>query len=90
MLRDGYRFFRAVVSALRVVHGHAKDLVVPEEGTQEFQLLTRRLRRSLPVRFVAQAKENLALLLAEQIQAISKVAREVDERSRRESGATGV
>src|SRR5262249_21130792 len=28
-LRAGYRFFRALIDALRVVHGHAKDLAVP-------------------------------------------------------------
>jgi glutamate-ammonia-ligase adenylyltransferase len=43
-LRDGYLFFRALVDALRIVHGHAKDLAVPRAGSEEFAMLVRRMR----------------------------------------------
>jgi glutamate-ammonia-ligase adenylyltransferase len=47
-LRAAYHFFRALTDALRVVHGHAKDLTVPPDGSEEFRRLTRRLRRQDP------------------------------------------
>jgi glutamate-ammonia-ligase adenylyltransferase len=47
-LRSAYRFFRALIDALRVVHGGAKDLTVPPAGAEEFRRLTRRLRRPEP------------------------------------------
>ena len=47
-LRQAYVFFRALVSALRVVKGHAKDLVVPQADSDEFTLLGRRLKRAEP------------------------------------------
>jgi glutamate-ammonia-ligase adenylyltransferase len=47
-LRAGYRFFRALIDALRVVHGHAKDLTVPGDDTEEFALLARRMRSPSP------------------------------------------
>lgn len=53
-LRQGYVFFRSLVSALRVVHGHAKDLAVPPIDSEDFALLTRRLRRSDPARLQAE------------------------------------
>ena len=31
-----YRFFRMLIDALRVVHGHAQDLTVPPAGSDEF------------------------------------------------------
>jgi glutamate-ammonia-ligase adenylyltransferase len=42
-LRTCYRFFRLLIDALRVVHGHAQDLTVPPAGTEEFALLARRM-----------------------------------------------
>jgi glutamate-ammonia-ligase adenylyltransferase len=49
-LRSGYRFFRALIDALRVVHGHAKDLTVPPAGSDEFLRLAQRLRQPDPDR----------------------------------------
>jgi glutamate-ammonia-ligase adenylyltransferase len=43
-LLDSYRFFRVLIDALRVVHGHAKDLTVPPVESDEFRLLARRMR----------------------------------------------
>ena len=40
---DGYRFLRALINGLRIVRGNAKDLVIPERGSQEFHYLVRRL-----------------------------------------------
>ncbi len=42
-LRSGYNFLRALIDALRVVHGHAKDLTVPSVGSEEFSMLARRM-----------------------------------------------
>lgn len=42
-LRDGYRFFRGLIDALRVVHGHSRDLALPPYPSEEFALLARRL-----------------------------------------------
>jgi glutamate-ammonia-ligase adenylyltransferase len=42
-LRAGYLFWREVADALRVVRGHAADLLLPEEGTDEHGFLARRL-----------------------------------------------
>lgn len=85
-LREGYRFFRALVSALRVVHGHAKDLVVPPEGSDEFALLARRLRRSLPVRMVEKVDTELPRLIAGQLAAVRRVVEEQKVRCAAESG----
>lgn len=46
VLRDGYQFFRSLIDGLRVVHGHAKDLTVPSESSEEFARLARRLGRA--------------------------------------------
>jgi [glutamine synthetase] adenylyltransferase / [glutamine synthetase]-adenylyl-L-tyrosine phosphorylase len=43
-LRSSYRFLRALIDALRVVHGHAKDLTVPPPGSEAMVLLARRMR----------------------------------------------
>jgi hypothetical protein len=59
MLRSGYRFFRALIDALRVVHGHGKDLTVPPDGSEEFLRLTRRLRRDDPARLRADLDRTL-------------------------------
>jgi glutamate-ammonia-ligase adenylyltransferase len=42
-LRDGYLFLRSVIDALRIVRGHAKDLVLPGIGSDEFIFLARRM-----------------------------------------------
>ncbi len=44
-LRSSYRFFRLLIDALRVVRDHHRDLTVPGFGTDEFMLLSRRMRR---------------------------------------------
>jgi len=43
-LREGFRFFRALIGALRVVRGHAEDLTVPPFDSEAFAMLARRLR----------------------------------------------
>jgi glutamine synthetase adenylyltransferase len=58
-LRAGYRFFRALIDALRVAHGQAHDLTVPRLGTEEFRLLARRLRSDEPARLRAELDERL-------------------------------
>jgi glutamate-ammonia-ligase adenylyltransferase len=52
-LRAGYRFYRALIDALRVVHGDARDLTLPPAGSDEFLRLGRRLRRPDPARLEA-------------------------------------
>jgi glutamate-ammonia-ligase adenylyltransferase len=47
-LRSNYRFLRMLIDALRVVRDHAQDLTVPAFGTDEFVLLTRRMRLAGP------------------------------------------
>jgi glutamate-ammonia-ligase adenylyltransferase len=47
-LRSAYLFFRKLIDAMRVVRGHAKDLTVPAFGTDEFVLLSRRMRATEP------------------------------------------
>jgi [glutamine synthetase] adenylyltransferase / [glutamine synthetase]-adenylyl-L-tyrosine phosphorylase len=42
-LRECYRFFRRLINALRVAHGHAKELSLPAAGTDELSLLARRM-----------------------------------------------
>ena len=42
-LREGYLFLRSVIDALRIVRGHAKDLVLPNTGSDEFIFLARRM-----------------------------------------------
>ncbi|MET0556689.1 MAG: hypothetical protein ABW221_26860 [Vicinamibacteria bacterium] len=42
-LRAGYLFWREVADALRVVRGHADDLLLPDQGTDEHGFLARRL-----------------------------------------------
>ena len=43
MLRDAYLFLRKLIDALRIVRGHAKDLVLPDVQVDEFIFLARRL-----------------------------------------------
>jgi len=47
-LGSSYRFFRLLIDALRVVRDHPKDLTVPGFGTDEFLLLSRRMRSAGP------------------------------------------
>jgi len=42
-LRDAYLFLRGLIDGLRIVRGHAKDLVLPSERSEEFVFLARRL-----------------------------------------------
>jgi glutamate-ammonia-ligase adenylyltransferase len=43
LLSSGYLFLREVIDALRIVRGDARDLVLPEESSDEFKSLARRL-----------------------------------------------
>src|SRR5262249_18634931 len=43
-LADCYRFLRRLIDALRVVRGHAKDLILPPAGSREFAYLAHRLQ----------------------------------------------
>jgi len=42
-LRDAYLFLRRLIDGLRMVRGNAEDLILPEESSDEFQFLARRL-----------------------------------------------
>ena len=42
-LREAYLFLRSVIDALRIVRGHAKDLVLPDTDSDEFIFLARRM-----------------------------------------------
>ena len=42
-LRAAYLFWRRVADALRMVRGNAKDLLLPESGSDEVRFLARRL-----------------------------------------------
>ena len=42
-LRDAYRFWRRLIDALRMVRGDARDLNLPDAGTEDFRFLARRL-----------------------------------------------
>lgn len=63
-LRRGHRFFRALIDALRVAHGHAQDLTVPRPETEEFVLLARRLRFPDPERLRAEIERQLRAVSA--------------------------
>jgi len=43
MSREAYLFLRNLIDALRIVRGDASDLVLPEEDSEEFKSLARRL-----------------------------------------------
>ena len=43
-LADCYRFLRRLIDALRVVRGHAKDLILPPAGSRDFAYLAHRLQ----------------------------------------------
>lgn len=42
-LREAYIFLRTLIDALRIVRGDARDLILPEETSEEFKSLARRL-----------------------------------------------
>jgi glutamate-ammonia-ligase adenylyltransferase len=63
-LRTGYRFFRALIDALRVVHGHAQDLTVPPVDSEGFVLLARRMRRADPAALQAELQQRLGAIRA--------------------------
>jgi glutamate-ammonia-ligase adenylyltransferase len=42
-LRQAYVFLRHLIDALRIVRGHARDLVLPPSDTEEFVFLARRM-----------------------------------------------
>src|SRR5205814_6017394 len=42
-LRNGYVFFRALIDAMRIVRGNARDLVLPDSSSEEFKFLARRM-----------------------------------------------
>jgi glutamate-ammonia-ligase adenylyltransferase len=43
LLHSSYLFLRNVIDALRIVRGDASDLVLPDESTEEFKSLARRM-----------------------------------------------
>ena len=47
-LRSAYLFWRSVADGLRMVRGNAKDLILPDEDSDEYRLLARRLRYEGP------------------------------------------
>jgi len=42
-LRNAYLFIRILIDGLRMVRGHAKDLVLPPSDSEEFIFLARRV-----------------------------------------------
>jgi [glutamine synthetase] adenylyltransferase / [glutamine synthetase]-adenylyl-L-tyrosine phosphorylase len=42
-LKDGYLFWRSVTDGLRMLRGHAGDLLLPEDGSDDYGYLARRL-----------------------------------------------
>jgi glutamate-ammonia-ligase adenylyltransferase len=42
-LRESYLFFRMLIDGLRIVRGHAKDLVLPPDESEAFVFLARRI-----------------------------------------------
>lgn len=46
-LREAHRFLRRLINALRILRGHARDLVVPEPDSEEFAFLARRMGYAL-------------------------------------------
>jgi glutamate-ammonia-ligase adenylyltransferase len=42
-LHDAYLFLRNLIDGLRIVRGDATDLVLPDESSEEFKFLARRL-----------------------------------------------
>lgn len=42
LLRGAYIFLRALIDALRIVRGNARDIILPDENSPEFKFLARR------------------------------------------------
>jgi glutamate-ammonia-ligase adenylyltransferase len=63
-LRTCYHFFRLLIDALRVVHGHAQDLTVPPAGAEDFSLLARRMRMPDASALRAELQERLGRMQA--------------------------
>jgi glutamate-ammonia-ligase adenylyltransferase len=61
VLRSAYLFLRKLIDAQRIVRGDASDLVLPEESSDEFKSLARRLG------YPEQDRRKAATLLAEEI-----------------------
>jgi glutamate-ammonia-ligase adenylyltransferase len=70
-LSECYGFFRGLLDALRVVHGHAQDLTVPQFDSEEFLLLARRMRRvdapSLEAELLARLEAMQSLLARHEV-----------------------
>lgn len=47
-LSQAYLFLRRLIDALRIVRGHARDLVLPSPGSEEFTFLARRMGYQSP------------------------------------------
>jgi glutamate-ammonia-ligase adenylyltransferase len=62
LLHSSYLFLRNLIDALRIVRGHASDLVLPDESSEEFKSLARRLG------YRKRDRTKSAALLAEDIQ----------------------
>ncbi|GJL55684.1 MAG: hypothetical protein NPIRA02_28160 [Nitrospirales bacterium] len=62
ILHDDYLFFRQLIDALRIVRGHAQDLLLPESHSDSFIFLARRLG------FVTQNWNDGAVALEREIQ----------------------
>ena len=43
-LRKAHTFLRWLIDSLRVVRGNAKDITLPDENSEEFAFLARRMR----------------------------------------------
>ena len=44
IFQEAYHLLRAVINSLRIVRGHAKDLILPDKASLEFAYLERRLK----------------------------------------------
>jgi len=66
-LREAHKFLRRLINALRILRGHARDLVVPSADSEEFSFLARRM--GYPLR----GEDRLAQDLEQHRQAVLKV-----------------
>jgi glutamate-ammonia-ligase adenylyltransferase len=55
-------FLRRVIQALRIVRGNAKDLTIPEVGSNEFLFLAKRLDYEIPDRMQEDLIENMTFV----------------------------
>ena len=69
-LREAYLFFRKLIDGLRIVRGHAKDLVLPPRDSEAFVFLARR------VGYTAETWEEGARKLAADVERHMSVTRE--------------